>query len=59
MTRKLLKSEAGVSLYQDGTQVILQIEEMDVINIDKQFKDMVELSYKNLVQQRKQDNKTC
>lgn len=52
---ELIKSENGVSIYKQGKMLHLYIEEMKVMEIDEQFKSMLDKSYDNLVKLRKKD----
>lgn len=56
MGRKLIKSECGVSIYQDGDMLQMYIEERKVLEIDKKFKYMLDKSYDNLISIRKQNS---
>ena len=54
--RELIKSEYGVSIYKEGDEYSMYIEEMKIITLNKSFKSMLDTSYNNLVNIRKQNS---
>ena len=56
--KTLIKEENGVSMYKQGNKYSMYIEDIKVIEIDEQFKGMLDKSYGNLVKIRKQNSNT-
>ena len=56
--KTLIKEENGVSMYKQGNKYSMYIEDIKVIEIDEQFKGMLDKSYDNLVKIRKQNSNT-
>ena len=54
--RELVKSQNGVSIYKDGDKLIMYIEERKILEMNKEFKGMLDKSYDNLVKIRKQNS---
>lgn len=54
-TKKLIKQQYGVSLFEDGNYLQLYIEELQVLNMHKEFKDLIMKSYDNLIKLRKSE----
>ena len=54
--RELIKSQNGVSIYKDGDKLIMYIEERKILEMNKEFKSMLDKSYDNLVKIRKQNS---
>ena len=54
--RELVKSQNGVSIYKDGDKLIMYIEERKILEMNKEFKSMLDMSYDNLVKIRKQNS---
>lgn len=60
MERKILKAELGIQLQEDKDRVYLVIDSYEVFNggLPKALKSMVEKSYSNLVDIRRNDKKS-
>lgn len=58
MNRKILKAELGVELQEDNDRVYLSLDGYQIFNggLPKALKSMVEKSYANLINIRKQEN---
>ena len=54
--RELVKSQNGVSIYKDGDKLIMYIEERKILEMNKEFKSMLDKSYNNRVKIRKQNS---
>ena len=54
-TKKLIKQQYGVTLFEDGNYLQLYIEELQVLNMHKEFKDLIMKSYDNLIKLRKSE----
>lgn len=54
--RELIKSENGVSIYKEDDKYSMYIEERKILELDKNFKSMLDKSYDNLVKIRKQNS---
>lgn len=55
---KLVKQDAGVSIYETDGSYVMYIEELKILEIDKEFKGMLDKSYNNLVELRKKKSKS-
>ena len=55
---KLVKQDAGVSIYETEGSYVMYIEELKILEIDKEFKGMLDKSYNNLVELRKKKSKS-
>ena len=56
MGRELIKSEYGVSIYKDGDKLIMYIEEQKILEMNKEFKSIIDKSYDNLVKIRNKNS---
>ena len=54
---KLVKQDAGVSIYETDSSYVMYIEELKILEIDKEFRGMLDKSYNNLVELRKKKSK--
>ena len=54
--RELIKSEYGVSIYKEDDKYSMYIEERKILEMNKEFKSMLDKSYDNLVKIRKQNS---
>lgn len=56
MGRELIKSEYGVSIYQEDDNYTMYIEEQKIMTLHKNFKSMIDKSYDNIVNIRKKNS---
>ena len=54
--RELIKSQNGVSIYKDGDKLIMCIEEQKILEMNKEFKSILDKSYDNLVKIRNKNS---
>ena len=54
--RELIKSQNGVSIYKDGDKLIMYIEEQKILEMNKEFKSILDKSYDNLVKIRNKNS---
>lgn len=54
--KKLIKQDQGVSIYQEGDNLVMYIEEHRTLQIDKKFKSILDKSFDELVKIRKQNS---
>lgn len=54
--RELIKSHNGVSIYKDGDKLIMYIEEQKILEMNKEFKSILDKSYDNLVKIRNKNS---
>lgn len=54
--RELIKSQNGVSIYKDGDNLIMYIEEQKILEMNKEFKSILDKSYDNLVKIRNKNS---
>jgi hypothetical protein len=57
MSKKVLKSEYGVELQEEGNRLFISLDGFQAFptGIDKRYVKMVEKSYNNLIEIRKKD----
>ena len=56
MGRELVKQEYGVSIYKEDDNYIMYIEEKKIMTLHKNFKNIIDKSYDNLVNIRKKNS---
>lgn len=54
--KKLIKEDTGVAIYQEGDNLVMYIEEHRTLQLNKQFKGILDKSFNELVKIRKQNS---